>query len=107
MTTRRQTVPITQAEPGCVLAEPVLDSHGQVLVAACTTLTTGLIEALGRRGVTALCVECPHPSDEVDLQAGRELAAKRIAHLFRHCTRQGTINPLMHLVIRYREGSTR
>ena len=38
--------------------------------------------------------------------AERELAAQRIAHLFRHCTRQGTINPLMHLVIRYREGAT-
>lgn len=106
MTTRCQAIPITQAVAGSVLAEPVLDSRGQVLLGAYATLTDDLIRSLDSRGVSALCVECPKLVDAVDPQAQRERAAGRIAHLFRHSTRQGTINPLMPLVARYREGAT-
>ena len=31
-------------------------------------------------------------------------AARRVPHLFRRTTRAGLVHPLLHLVLRYREG---
>ena len=106
MTIAHETLPITDAALGRVLAEAVLGDQGQVLLGASTTLTADLIKSLSRRGVTTLCVQSQSAGDGPDPQVQRELAAQRIAYLFRHCTQQGTINPLMRLVLNYREGAT-
>ena len=90
MTTAHETLPVTDAVLGRVLAEAVLDDQGQVLLGASTTLTTDLIKSLSRRGVTTLCVQSQSLGDGPDPQAQRELAVQRIAYLFRHCTQQGT-----------------
>lgn len=35
-----------------------------------------------------------------------ESARQRVRHLFRHSLRSGEVNPLLHMLLRYRTGST-
>lgn len=108
MNADRHLIALTDAAPGDRLAEPVLDDQGQVLVGAGCELTAGLIQSLARRGVTGLCIARVAAAglevEEVCQATRHERASARIAHLFRHTTRQGRVSPLMHSVLQHRLG---
>jgi hypothetical protein len=56
---------------------------------------------MARRSVVAPDAESLSP-DPAESKDRRIAAAQRIVHLFRCSIREGTINPLMHLVARHR-----
>jgi len=87
------------AVPGLVLAAPVLDSHGNLLVAAGTALTASLLASLERRNVAQVCVhvaDTPRP----DAAAVRD----RLEKLFRKCDTGIARTELMERMLAYRMG---
>ncbi len=91
-----------------VLAEPVCDELGQMLLPAGTKLTEAMVTGLRRRGVKAVVLAPsrePTLESEVDLQAQQARVDARMTHLFRYALRTGQINPLLHMVSRYRMGN--
>ncbi|MBC8055769.1 MAG: hypothetical protein H7Y61_04260 [Rhizobiales bacterium] len=89
---------------GGTLADPVHDANGHVLLAAGTVLTVATIASLRRRDVQSLTLvtaqTCPCP----DPAALREQTRLRMEVLFRHTLREGLVNPLLHMLPRYRAG---
>ena len=99
------TLALASAAPGELMAEAVLDDHGNVLVGVGCELTASLLQALARRGVTTVCIAravAAEAIEQVDSAIRHGRAMERIAHLFRHATQQGRLNPLMHSVLQYR-----
>jgi hypothetical protein len=72
-----------RAAPGMVLAKPVYDREGSILLTAETVLDLTMFEQLVRRGVEAVSVQAPDPRDEKMIE--RELAdvCARIDMFFR------------------------
>ena len=118
MNALQHTVSLDAAMAGQRLAGAVLDDRGQVLVNAGSELTLSMVQALLRRGVKQVCVArgdialrpaqadpqaaANEEAQNVDPQTRRERASARVAHLFRHATQRGQLNPLMHSVLQYR-----
>lgn len=111
MTGAAHTMALADVAPGQRLADAVLDDRGQVLVGAGCELTNPLLQALARRGVAEVNIahaaaaepdELAEPAEAVDPATRNAHATERIAHLFRHATQQGRLNPLMHNMLQYR-----
>lgn len=64
-----------RATPGMVLARPVLDREGAVLLSPETVLDLTMLERLIRRGIDAISVLVPDSRDEETI--ARELASVR------------------------------
>ena len=100
------------APDAAVLARPVLDENGNMLVAAGAPLTAGLKSSLLRRGVMEVAVveanaNASAAADSRDAVLARQATEARLLHLFRHVLRSGQVSPLFQIVSRYRtEGST-
>lgn len=47
-----------------------------------------------------------HSTDVAGLLDPAEPARQRVRHLFRHSLRDGEVNPLLHMLLRYRTGGT-
>lgn len=77
-------IPLELAEAGMVLAAPLCDGHGAVLLPEGAVLAEGTLAALRRRGVPSCVVagadEAPAPPSPEEL----ERRAERLRHLFRH-----------------------
>jgi len=106
------SVPLDELRPEDVLAEPVTDAHGGVLVAAGASISAAMAERLADRGITQVVIAKPvvQPSlsaaeREAALAAERQRVKARIDYLFRYGLRRNEIHPLMHLVWRYRSES--
>jgi hypothetical protein len=103
---KSRRVALADLRPDDVLAEPITDAHGGVLMAAGTHLNASVIERLGNRGVAeAVVVDAAVPASrnaEHATAADRERVKARIEYLFRRDLRNNAIHPLMHLVWRYR-----
>lgn len=107
------TVTLDQCPSTGVLAKPILDAQGGTLLAAGTTLTADLLGSLRRRGVQALCLAVEKssaadaaPGASLDAPARPESSQARLEHLFRHALRSGSINPLLYMLSRYRQGGS-
>jgi hypothetical protein len=93
-----------------VLAEPVHDAQGQLLLPAGTVLSTDLIAALRRRGIASAAIVLPGAQagegapEGGGMQASRAQIDARMQRLFRHTAKTGQLNPLLHIVRRYRLG---
>jgi hypothetical protein len=87
--------------PGSVLAEPVTDAGGAVLLPAGLTLTEAHLESLRRRGIENLCVMLA--VDPAELAQRREKARLRIMHLFRHTADDPGSQALLHAILAFRE----
>jgi hypothetical protein len=97
---------IEMAPDGMLLAQPVLDAQGQLLLPAGTPVTRGILNSLRQRGIDTVFVNptegvasMPGKLDPATEQAQTE---KRLLHLFRPAMRAGQLNPLFHLILRYR-----
>ena len=103
---QKTTISIDAVPEAAVLAEPVLDVHHQVLLAAGTLLSPGKVDNLRQRGVATLVIVGAAAADapQVDTAAQQAQRDERLQHLFRHALRTGQVNPLQHMVARYRQG---
>lgn len=77
---------IAEAEPGQILARPVLNINGEILLKPGTDLSPAHIEALRRKGYTSIPIEDPQTrgievSDAIP-QGVRLQAIKKIAETF-------------------------
>ena len=95
-----------RAAPGMVLAKPVYDREGAVLLTAETVLDSAMFEQLIRRGVEAISVSVPDNRSEDAI--ARDLAAvrARIDTIFRG-TGSESRSQLRDTVLDYRIESTR
>ncbi|HSV53643.1 MAG TPA: hypothetical protein VLJ57_16120 [Burkholderiaceae bacterium] len=96
---------------GGVLAEPVRDANGQLLVPAGTALNPDLVAALRRRGIAAVVVFPPSTAAneegaKAQAQASNAQAEARVQRLFRYSVKAGQLNPLLHIVRRFRLGES-
>jgi len=83
-TTERE-LDLDQALPGMVLAAPLLDAHGGMLLPPGSALTTATLAALRRRGVERCVVQVE--ADAVDPAVRERERAQQVARLqqlFRH-----------------------
>lgn len=91
---------------GMLLAQPVLDGHAQLLLPAGTPITRGILNSLQQRGIGTIFVnlaqEVAEPGEKADPAAQQAQIEKRLLHLFRPAIRAGQLNPLLHLILRYR-----
>lgn len=118
MVMNQVTVTLDRCCAGRVLAVSVLDQRGGVVLAAGTTLSIQQVEGLMSQGVRSLVLcasatetEAQHSQTDaegtpVPPAPTSEQMWSRLQHLFRHSLRAGEINPLLHLIKRYRERSS-
>ncbi len=94
-----ELVPLAHLYPGMVLADALLDAHGNVLLAEGAMLSEATILSLPRHGVGAAPIRCTNPLSEPDpgaLQA-------RLDHLFRRNDRDDHADWATGLLRRYVE----
>lgn len=96
-----QQQPLDATQPGCVLAAPVVDGNGSVLLPAGLALTEAHLESLRRRGIEHLTVVLA--VDPAELARRREKARLRIMHLFRHTAEDPGSQALLHAILAFRE----
>ena len=96
------TMAIGDVTAAAVLAEPVLDSHHQVLLSAGTQLTPSRLDSLRQRGIASVVIVDIRDPDAP--QADTVALNARLQYLFRQARRSGQDNPLFQLVARYRQG---
>jgi hypothetical protein len=82
MISRYMEVDVDDATEGMVLARPVQDARGGVLLPQGTVLTAQSIASLWRRGIERVVVE-DSTVDPAQLAAERERIEQRLAHLYR------------------------
>jgi hypothetical protein len=87
--------------PGSVLAKPVTDAGGAVLLPAGLALTEAHLDSLRRRGIATLTVVLA--IDPAELARRREAVRLRIMHLFRHTADEPGSQALLHAVLAFRE----
>jgi len=83
MTGTYRHLPLAKVEPGMVLSDELLDTHGQVLLPAGAVLTERMLERLQDHGIESLAVVDDAPADPAQTAAEREAHLARIAVLFR------------------------
>lgn len=97
------TLPLGEVVPGCVLAAPVTDTTGAVLMPAGLSLTEARLDSLRRRGIATLVVSLP---EDPEAQAHkRERIRERVMYLFRHTADEASSQALLHAVLAFRQES--
>ena len=95
-----------RAAPGMVLAKPVYDREGSVLLTVETVLDSVLFEQLIRRGVEAISVSVPDGRNEETIARDIADVRARIDTIFRGAG-NATRGQLRDTVLEYRIESTR
>ena len=95
--------PLEQTQPGAVLAAPVTDSAGTVLLPAGLSLTAAHLESLQRRGIGMLTI-CPQEDPEAVARQHEKIRA-RVMYLFRHTADEAGSQALLHAVLAFRQAS--
>lgn len=88
----KRDLPLDQGMPGMCLAEDLRDGHGNVLLKAGTQLGAAHLASLAQRGVRSIAIV--EPVSAAELEAAREAARARLAHLFRQ--RRGEPDQLLY-----------
>lgn len=99
-------IDLAQAAPGMCLGAEVQDAHGAVLLAQGAELTESLLAALRRRGIARIEVLETSAPDAAELEARREAAKARLAHLFRRAGESDADRQLFLCVRDYRLETT-
>ena len=99
-----RTLPVAETLPGMLLAAPVLDAGGNVLLPAALALTESHLESLRRRGIATLTISAPaEPVEPVDIARKREEVRARVMHIFRHTVDDPGSQALLHAVLAFRQ----
>ncbi|MDR2614383.1 MAG: hypothetical protein LBC91_03565 [Candidatus Accumulibacter sp.] len=94
-----------RASPGMVLAKPVYDRKGSILLTAETVLDSAMFEQMIRRDVKAISVRVPDLRDEETITRELDGIRARIDTIFRGSENAGR-NQLRDAVLGYRIEST-
>lgn len=94
-----ELLPLAHLYPGMVLADALLDAHGQLLLAQGVTLSEATILSLARHGIGAAPIRRSPPLD----RATPEAIQSRLNHLFRHNDRDDHADWATGLLRRYVE----
>ena len=100
MSAGSRRIDLAAATPGARLALDVCDASGRVLMAAGTELSESALASLRKRGVSQLHIEVS--MSEAELEACRQAAAQRLAHLFRRTQGNALMERLHDAVLAYR-----
>lgn len=107
MSDQEATIELAQASEGMVLAQPVCDAGGAVLLPRGATLSAASLASLGRRGIAQLQVVREACAADLAAQAAeRERQCQRIEHLFRRSAGNGASAVLSAYLRAYRNGET-
>lgn len=79
-----QVVPIEAVEAGSVLAAPVHDAQGKVLLPENTVLTESALASLIRREVQTLSLRVACAQSEQEMAVHAEKVEARLRHIFRN-----------------------
>ena len=101
MKMNRRRLSLDEASPGMVLAEPILDMHGGMLLPGATVLTEAMLASLGKIGVGSILVD-GEPATEEELQVEQERIRSRLSRLFRRCSTEGACGALLRAIEDYR-----
>jgi hypothetical protein len=104
MRNRINILDLDDAKVGMVLAAPIFDGRGGILLPSETELTETLLTGLRRRGVDSICIANGEITEE-ELFAEREYVRLRLSQLFRKSTGH-VANELKSSVLTYRIGGT-
>lgn len=88
--------------PGMVVAEPVMDDAGRILIPAGAQLTETTIASLLRRELAAIRVEREVEEDPAETEAYRLGLLERMDHLFRHAGDGEPTRALYQAIFDYR-----
>ena len=95
------TLPLAEVLPGTVLAAPVLDHSGAVLLPAGLSLTEVQLDGLRRRDVATLLVVSP---EDAEARARKqERIRAQVMYLFRHTADEAGSQALLHAVLAFRQ----
>jgi hypothetical protein len=86
-----------------ILADDMLDSSGNLLLKAGTSLSESALASLQRYELANFSV-IGEENDAVDDSAARERVQQRLARLFRHCAGDGPGRTLREWIGEYRVG---
>jgi hypothetical protein len=103
MMLRQTKIDLDDAQTGMVLAEPVVDRQGGVLLPQQTELTPDLLKSLRRRGIPEIVVVDDSMSAE-ELAAQRARAVARLESLFRAVQGEPGAQALKDALLDYRVG---
>lgn len=106
MSGRTKRVELDDAVPGMVLAVPLLDRHGAILLPESTILNADALRSLERRGIDEVIVADTDVSER-ELEAERQRTQARLERLFRRSANAGGCAALRRAVTVYRLGSER
>lgn len=96
-------LPIDEVLAGMVLAAPLLDAAGGVLLPQGATLSESMLAGLRRREVAELCIEVAEPPLDPEVrQAMRKVAEQRLRHLFRQAGDDPATRTFYQTVLDYR-----
>ena len=98
----RSMMGLDEVRSGMTLAEPVVDTNGQMLVPAGTVLTESLLAGLQRRGVSVLTVEQEIEEDMVEREARRLRLAEHLDRVFRKAGEGRATREIHAAVLAYR-----
>lgn len=99
---RIESVPLAEVAVGMVVAEPVLDSAGRVLVPAGADVSESMLLGLRRRDVAEIRVEREVEEDPAVSEAYRLKLVARLDHLFRQAGEGAETRALQQAVLAYR-----
>ncbi len=96
-----RTIPLSQAEPGMVLASDVT-LGGKVLLPAGAVLDADRIEGLARREVAEIAVPAGAARSEAQIEELRAVQRRRVDRLFRRAGSDATMQALRRALLDYR-----
>lgn len=99
---QRATLPLSELAAGMLVAEPVTDAGGRVLLPAGATISDAILGSLARHEVTEICVEMEVAEDPAQRIAREAATTATVAALFRHAGEGAATRALHDAVLAFR-----
>ena len=74
-------LPLTQVNPGMILAKPVVDDQGRTLCGAGTVLTDKMVARIERMGISVVHVQSDEKLSEEEFQKERQKIERRFSKI--------------------------
>lgn len=103
MTPCNQILPLASLKPGMILAEPIRDRYGNIMLTKGTGLTAAHLHTLEQRGIaSALVAPARIPPSDDELAAMRQSTEERLRHIFRLSLDHSGNQKLLETILAYR-----
>lgn len=99
---QRATLPLSELAAGMLVAEPVTDAGGRVLLPAGATISDAILGSLARHEVVEVCVEMEVAEDPAQRAAREAAATASVTALFRHAGEGAATRTLHDAVLAFR-----